>query len=99
MPTPRTRSQQRRPANGTPPRPLIRRYARYNPRTLEDLLALLAANVEDAFLMAGATPGVDYSHRDCFTLAAPFALSMFQDKTADITLAIEWPEYLGQAAV
>lgn len=43
-------------------RPLIRRYARYDQHTLEDLLALLAANVEDAFLLTGAEPGKDYTH-------------------------------------
>ena len=71
--------------------PLIRRYEQYNAETLEDLFALMAANIEDAFLLAGATPGVDYTRRDCFTLAAPFVLSMFQREGVPVTFAVEWP--------
>ncbi len=45
---------------------------------LEDLLLVMAKNVESAFLEAGATPGEDYSFRDLFTMGLPFALEIWK---------------------
>ena len=53
---------------------------------LDDLLLVMAKNIELSMLAAGATPGVDYTHLDLFNLAAPFVLSVFE-KTDKITFA------------
>jgi hypothetical protein len=55
---------------------------------------LAAANVEDSLMQAGARGGVDYTIMDCYRLAAPFALSMFE-KSGEITIATTWPELRG----
>jgi hypothetical protein len=54
---------------------------------LEDLLLVIAKNIELSMLAAGATPVVDYSYLDLFELAAPFALSVFE-KSDKVTFAI-----------
>lgn len=41
---------------------------------LSDYLLLVAMNIEDTFLTAGATPEVDYTYLDLIKLAQPFAL-------------------------
>ena len=73
-------------------RPLITRYARTDSKTLEDLWLVLACNVEDSLLQAGATPGADYTIRDCYTLAQPLVVAMFT-RTHDVTFACEWPDH------
>ena len=69
---------------------LIQRFSHNDNSALEDLLVTLAGNVEDALLMSGATPGTDYTRLDCFKLAMPFALSMF-DKD-HVHFAANWKE-------
>ena len=54
---------------------------------LEDLLLVIAKNIELSMLAAGATPVVDYTYLDLFELAAPFALSVFE-KSDKITFVI-----------
>lgn len=61
------------------PGPLIRRYATYDSTHLTDFLQIIAANVEDALISSGATPGVDYSLRDIFEWAMPVFLDIFRD--------------------
>ncbi len=41
---------------------------------LSDYLLLVAMQIEDTFLTAGATPKVDYTYLDLIKLAQPFAL-------------------------
>lgn len=53
---------------------------------LDDLLLVMAKNMELSMLAAGATPVVDYTYLDLFMLAAPFALSVFE-KSDKITFA------------
>ena len=42
--------------------------------SLEELLLLMAINVEDALWTAGAVPGQDYDHLRLFELAQPLVL-------------------------
>ena len=57
---------------------LIRFFSSTEPEALEDLLLIMAKNVEEAMLMAGAKPGEDYTYRDLFTLATPFVLEVWR---------------------
>ncbi len=41
---------------------------------LDDFLTIVAYNIEDAFIAGGAMPGKDYSYKDLYQLAAPFAI-------------------------
>jgi len=59
---------------------LIRFVGSTEPETLEDLLLIMAKNVEEAMLSAGATPGKDYTYRDLFTLATPFVLKVWKER-------------------
>ena len=46
--------------------------------SLEDLLLVVAKNIEEAMLTAGAEPGKDYTYRDLFTLSLPFAVDTWK---------------------
>ncbi|WP_163560826.1 hypothetical protein [Halomonas sp. NO4] len=69
--------------------PLIRDIRHTDATTLEDLLLIMAKNMERSLIEAGATPGEDYSMRDLYTWATPFALEVFK-KNDSITYAIEF---------
>jgi hypothetical protein len=67
------------------PKPgIVNRFDRYdfNGREIAfaDLLLVLTAHIEDAFLSAGAQAGKDYDFKTLFELANPYALSMFRTK-------------------
>lgn len=57
---------------------LIRDYEVTDHSSLEDLLLVMAKNVEDSMLQAGAKPGDDYTILDLYKLAQPFALDVFK---------------------
>lgn len=59
------------------------------PECLDDLVLAMAANIESAFISSGAVPGEDYSRKDLFTLAQPFALEVFK-RSDDISFFTEW---------
>jgi hypothetical protein len=71
------------------PEPLLKRIGKSDPKTLEDLLLVMAKNVEASLLQGGAKPGEDYTIRDLYTWGLPFALSVFNTKDSDITFAAE----------
>lgn len=71
-------------------KPLLRKIGRTAPDTLEDLLLVMAKNVEKSLISAGAEPGKDYSIRDLYNWGTPFALEIFRSKDKDITYAIEF---------
>ena len=73
-------------ANNQQPERLIRPIGETNPTGLEDLLLVLAKNVEESLLEGGARPGKDYTILDLYKLAQPFALSAFEARS-DITFA------------
>lgn len=68
---------------------LIQQYARNaitnDDRPLEDLLMVLAETIENSMLQAGAKPDVDYTYRDLFELANPYALAMFNDPKGKVS--------------
>ncbi|MBP6748088.1 MAG: hypothetical protein KA144_00495 [Xanthomonadaceae bacterium] len=59
---------------------LIPDYEVLDQNALSDLLLIMAMNVEESMITAGATPGKDYSHLDLYKLAAPFALEIFKSR-------------------
>jgi hypothetical protein len=70
---------------------LIRDFGEADPNTLEDLWLILARNVEDSLIEAGATPGEDYTMLDLYKLAQPFVLDLFRKPDNDITFTYKWP--------
>jgi len=64
---------------------LLRQIGETDPSTLEDLILIMAKNVERALIEGGAVPGEDYTILDLYGFARPFALEVF--KTKDITYA------------
>lgn len=58
-----------------PPRRLINiRQKEIGDKYLSNKLLVLAQNIEEALLMAGATPGDDYTYLELIDRAIPFAL-------------------------
>jgi hypothetical protein len=57
---------------------LIRFVGQTEPEALEDLLLIMAKNVESAMITAGAEPGKDYTYQDLFTLAMPLVLEVWR---------------------
>ena len=55
---------------------LLRTYENTRSSCFDDLLHSCAVTVEDAMLMSGAEPGVDYSRIDLFKLSMPLALDI-----------------------
>jgi hypothetical protein len=72
---------------------LIRNLTLTDHSTLEDLLLVMAKNVEDSLLEAGAKPGKDYTLLDLYKLAQPFALETF--KGGKINFTTSWPSAKG----
>lgn len=48
---------------------LINEYENYAPDTLTDYLLIIARDVEDSMMQAGAEPGKDYTYLDIFKMA------------------------------
>ena len=58
---------------------LLDTYQYCTPNTLDDSIYLAALAVEDAMLTGGASPGVDYTFKDLFTLGVALMPHMFED--------------------
>lgn len=41
---------------------------------------IMARNIEDSLIESGAVAGNDYTYRDLYQLAAPFALEVFKSR-------------------
>lgn len=52
--------------------------------TLSDYYLLVAINIEDALLEAGAVPKQDYGLKDLFELATPIVLNQWKDDHLDL---------------
>jgi hypothetical protein len=52
-------------------------------RDLSKTFTVIAKNIEDSLVKAGAEAGIDYTYLDLYQLASPFVLAMFVDKDAD----------------
>lgn len=68
---------------------LIRYVGETNITGLEDLLLIMAKNVEAAMREAGAEPGKDYTYRDLFTMGLPFAVEIFKNNSDSMTFSIK----------
>jgi len=68
---------------------LIRDLCLTDHTTLEDLLLVMAKNVECSLMEAGAKPGKDYTLLDLYKLAQPFALETYKGGKINFTTA--WP--------
>lgn len=69
---------------------LLRDIGKTAPKTLEDLVFIMAKNIETSLIEGGAVPGKDYKIHDLYTWAMPFALEVFKDKTENISYAVEF---------
>jgi hypothetical protein len=63
---------------------LIAKHDKRDFNDLDDFLYTVAECIEEAFLLAGAQPGKDYTYRDLFSLAAPFALEQWKKDVLEI---------------
>ena len=75
--------------DGTIPHNLIRLVGSTDPTCLEDLLLVMAKNVEATLRAAGAKPGTDYNHRDLFTMALPFAVEVWKKSDGQMTFVTD----------
>jgi hypothetical protein len=69
---------------------LLRDLDNLAPESLDDLLLVMAKNVEDGLIKGGARPGIDYSILDLYGLAQPFALEIFKKNIATMTYTVRW---------
>jgi hypothetical protein len=60
------------------------------PENLDDLLLIMAKNVEAGLIKGGARPGIDYSILDLYELAQPFALEIFKKNIATMNYTVRW---------
>ncbi|HUL12052.1 MAG TPA: hypothetical protein VLU73_07785 [Methylococcaceae bacterium] len=60
------------------------------PETMEDLLLVMAKNVEASLIKGGAKPGIDYEIIDLYQLAQPFALEIFRKNINTISYTTRW---------
>ncbi len=69
---------------------LLRDIETVAPENLDDLLLVMAKNVEEGLVKGGARPGIDYSILDLYELARPFALEIFKKNIETMTYAVRW---------
>ncbi len=71
---------------------LIHRYESYgitaSDAPLDDLLLVIATNIEDALLPAGAVAGRDYTMLDLFKLANPYALERWSAPDSKVSIEL-----------
>jgi len=69
---------------------LLRDVETVAPENLDDLLLVMAKNVEEGLVKGGARPGIDYSILDLYELAQPFALELFKKNIETMRYAVRW---------
>ena len=69
---------------------LVKTHTTYDASTIEDYLALMCANIEDAFLTNGAVPGQDYTHLDLMKIAVQIATSAKNGPADDLSFLTGW---------
>ncbi len=69
---------------------LLRDVATVAPENLDDLLLVIAKNVEEGLIKGGARPGIDYSILELYQLAQPFALEIFKNNIATMNYTLRW---------
>lgn len=68
-------------------KPLIPKFTNICRDDFSDFYALIAKNIEESLLTAGAIPGKDYTFLDLYRLAQPFVLEKFKD----LEFTVQWP--------
>lgn len=58
---------------------LINNFETTSMKSFEDFFLVIAKNIEDSLIMAGATPEKDYTILDLYKLAQPFVLHKFKE--------------------
>ncbi|MEW6037839.1 MAG: hypothetical protein AB1648_06290 [Pseudomonadota bacterium] len=69
---------------------LLRDIETAAPENLDDLLLVMARNVEESLKKGGARPGIDYSILDLYELAQPFALEIFKKNIEIMNYSVRW---------
>ncbi len=69
---------------------LLRDVETVVPENLDDLLLIMAKNVEKGILKGGARLDIDYSILDLYRLAQPFALEIFKKNFATMNYTLRW---------
>ncbi|MBT2748619.1 MULTISPECIES: hypothetical protein [unclassified Lysobacter] len=57
-------------------KPLLCDIKHYDINAIGDLVLIMAKNIEQSLIDGGATPGDDYTIRDLYNWAMPFALDL-----------------------
>jgi hypothetical protein len=68
---------------------LIAEFGKTDAQSLEDLLLIMASNVEKSMMQAGANAGKDYNYKDLFMIAAPLAAVVYS-RSDKVTYSAEW---------
>ncbi|GAA0587462.1 hypothetical protein ACFQH5_16785 [Halomonas salifodinae] len=81
------------PAKAKPARPLFPRLGQMEADNFSNVLYTVAVNIEDTLLMAGATPGEDYTRLDLLRLAEPYVVERHRDsvRKGDGGLGVHYP--------
>lgn len=69
---------------------LLRDVETVAPENLDNLLLVMAKNVEEGLVKGGARPGIDYSILDLYELTQPFALELFKKNIETMRYAVRW---------
>lgn len=74
---------------------LTRTSTGYAESTIEDLISMVMANVEDGLLGAGAKPGKDYTMNDLINWSMPFVHKLREQEGSKWgqEWSTEWPDY------
>jgi hypothetical protein len=65
----------------------------FDPILLSDMLVVFMANIEEALVVSGATPTVDYNRLDLLQAAIPLTAIIFSDTNSEpMKIVTEWPE-------
>ncbi len=64
---------------------LLKRIGETDPSTLEDLILIMARNIEKSLIDGGAIPGKDYTMNNLYSWAMPFAVEVFKSKCITYT--------------
>lgn len=65
---------------------LTKKYDAIDKKSLTDVLMVVAANIEDALLQNGATPGKDYTYMDLYNMSLKYITTSEMKKDLDIII-------------
>ena len=65
----------------------------FDPNLLSDMLVVFMANIEEALVVSGATPTVDYNRLDLLQAAMPLVEIIFNVTNSEpVKIVTEWPD-------